>query len=162
MPLLMKFFHIITAIWFISGLLGRTLIMWQASKTLDVQMVKTLVRLAGYFERWLVIPGSLAVLGFGLITAWLQRWPLLGSLQGSPVNWLLVSTLLYLSMIPIIMFVFLPRGKVFEKALDRAVSLGTVTAALTAAFHDRVVGLAHVYELAVTAVITFLMVSKPF
>ena len=156
--LFMKFFHVITAMWFIGGLLGRTLTMWQASKATDVQMVGTLVRLGGYFERWMVIPGSLAVLGFGLITAWLQRWPILGS----SVNWLSVSTLLYLSMIPLIVFIFLPRGKMFGKALEQASTLGTVTADLTAAFHDRAVGAAHVYELAVTAVITLLMVMKPF
>jgi uncharacterized membrane protein len=154
LPLFMKFFHVITAMWFISGLLGRTLTMWQASKATDVHMVGTLVRLAGFFERWMVIPGSLAVLGFGLVTAWLQRWPLTG--------WLQVSTLLYLSMIPLIVFIFLPRGKVFGKALEQASTLGTLTADLTAAFHDRTVGIAHVYELAVTAVITLLMVMKPF
>jgi uncharacterized membrane protein len=154
LPLFMKFFHVITAMLFISGLLGRTLTMWQASKTTDVRMVGTLVRLAGYFERWMVIPGSLAVLGFGLIIAWLQRWPMIG--------WLLVSTLLYLSMIPLIVFVFLPRGKVFGQALEQAVILGTMTADLNAAFHDRAVGIAHAYELAVTAVITLLMVMKPF
>ena len=162
MTLLMKFFHVVTAIWFISGLLGRTLTMWQASRTADVHMVGILVRLAGYFERWMVIPGSLAVLGFGLITAWLQRWPILGSAQGSQTLWLLVSTLLYLSMIPLVKFVFLPRGKIFENALESAVNTGTVTSALTATFRDRAVALAHVYELVATLVITLLMVLKPF
>jgi uncharacterized membrane protein len=162
MALFVKFLHIVTAVWFISGLLGRTLTMWQASKSPDVQMVVTLVRLAGYFERWMVIPGSLAVLGFGLVTAWIQQWPVLGSLQGSPINWLLTSTLLYLSMIPIIGLVFVPRGKVFGQALAQATAQGTVTANLKAAFQDRAVRIAHAYELAATAIITFLMVSKPF
>ncbi len=162
MTLFMKFLHIATAMWFISGLLGRTLIMWQASKAADVRMVRMLVRLAGYFERWMVIPGSLVVLGFGLATAWLQHWPLLGSLQGSPSNWLLISTLLSLSMIPVIALVFVPRGKVFGKALEQAEAQATVTADLKAAFHDRAVGAAHIYELAITGIILLLMVMKPF
>jgi uncharacterized membrane protein len=162
MPLFMKFLHVVTAFWFISGLVGRTVTMWQASSTTDMHMVTTLVRLAGYFERLMVIPGSLAVLGFGLVTAWLQRWPLLGTLQGSPSNWLLVSTLIYLTMIPLIALVFVPRGKIFGKALEEAVGQGKVTATLTAAFHDRTVGIAHVYEWVTTVVITFLMVTKPF
>ncbi|MCC7451093.1 MAG: DUF2269 family protein [Anaerolineae bacterium] len=162
MALIVKFLHIATAVWFISGLLGRTLTMWQASKSPDVRMVVTLVRLAGYFERWLVIPGSLAVLGFGLVTAWIQQWPVLGSLQGSSINWLLMSTLLYLSMIPIIVLIFVPRGKVFGQALAQAAAQGIVTANLNAAFQDRMVRIAHAYELAATGVITFLMVSKPF
>lgn len=162
MALFMKFLHVATAIWFVSGLIGRTLTMWQASKADDVQMVKTLVRLAGYFERWMVIPGSLVVFGFGLITAWLQHWPILGSLQGSPSNWLLLSTLLSLSMIPVIALIFVPRGKIFGKALEQAEAQRTVTSDLDAAFHDRAVGAAHVYELAITVVITLLMVLKPF
>src|SRR5436190_1361768 len=102
MPLFMKFLHVITAFWFIAGLLGRTLTMWQAAKADDVRMVKLLVGLAGYFEHWMVRPGSLAVLGFGLVTAWLQNWPLLSTSAGLRVNWIWVSTLLYLSIIPII------------------------------------------------------------
>jgi hypothetical protein len=162
MTLFMKFLHVATAMWFISGLLGRTLTMWQASKTSDVRKIGTLVHLAGYFERWMVIPGSLAVLGFGLITAWFQGWPILGFLQGSSTNWLLVSTLLYLSMIPIIKFIFLPRGKIFETALEQATAQGIVTSDLNAAFHDRAVGIAHLYELVITVFITLLMVLKPF
>jgi hypothetical protein len=69
---------------------------------------------------------------------------------------------LYLSLIPVIVLVFLPRGKIFGQALAGALELGTVTPALTSAFRDRVVGLAHGYEWAVTIVITYLMVSKPF
>jgi uncharacterized membrane protein len=162
MTTFMKFLHVITAFWFIGGLFGRTIIMWQASKMADVQMVGMLVKVGGYFERFMVIPGSLAVLGFGLVTAWLQRWPLLGSLQGSPSNWLLLSTVIYLTLIPIIALVFLPRGKIFGKALAEALSLGTVTEPLQAAFHDRAVGIAHVYEWVTTVVIIYLMVAKPF
>jgi uncharacterized membrane protein len=158
LPLFMKFLHVATALMFVGGLIGRTLIMWQASKMTDVKMVRELVRLAGYSERWLVIPGSFAVLGFGLITAWVQHWNMLGSHS----NWLLVSTVLYLTMIPLIKFIFLPRGKVFAQALEEAEAQGTVTPRLTAAFRDQTVRLAHGYEWATTVVITLLMVMKPF
>ena len=162
LPLIAKFLHVALAIWFVSGILGRTLSMWQASKSKDIQTTATLVRMAGYFEGWMVRPGSIAVLGFGLITAWLQHWPVLGSLQGTPINWLLVSTVVFLSGVPIIPLVFIPRGKVFAAALEQAVSLGQVTAELKAAFYDRVVRMAHTYELGVIVVVTLLMVLKPF
>jgi len=162
LPLLLKFLHVVAAIWFISGILGRTITMWQASKVSNVQMAATLVHLAGYFEHWMVRPGSLIVLGFGLVTAWTQHWPVLGSLQGAPINWLLASTIIYLSAVPIIPLVFIPRGKIFEKALQQALSLGQMTSDLKAAFHDRVVGMAHIYELGVIVVVTLLMVLKPF
>jgi uncharacterized membrane protein len=161
MTLFMKFLHVATAFWFIGGLVGRTVTMWQASRTQDVSIVNALVRLAGYFERYVVIPGSFAVLGFGLVTAWVGRWPLLGSSGGQSL-WLLLSTILYLSLIPVIALVFVPRGKIFARALQEATTLSTVTSALTAAFHDRAVSIAHTYEWAVTAIIIFLMVAKPF
>jgi uncharacterized membrane protein len=155
--LLLKLLHIVTAFLFIAGLLGRTLVMWQASRTTDVRGVDLLVRLAGYFERWMVIPGSMCLLGSGLILAWVQRWQVLG---GS--YWLLISTGLYISMIPIIAFIFIPRGKIFARSLEKATAIGQVTMDLTAAFHDRIVRIAHAYELCGTAVIILLMVTKPF
>jgi hypothetical protein len=61
-----------------------------------------------------------------------------------------------------ISLVFLPRGKVFEAALQDAVAHGQVTSRLTAAFNDRVVAAGHIYELVGVAVIVYLMVAKPF
>jgi hypothetical protein len=61
-----------------------------------------------------------------------------------------------------ISLVFLPRGKVFEAALQDAVAQGRVTSRLTAAFNDQAVAFGHNYELAALAVIVFLMVAKPF
>ena len=157
--LFLKFLHVAAAIWFISGLLGRTITNWQASKAADVKTVATLMRLSSYFEMWMVRPGSVIVLGFGLVTAWLGRWQLLGS---TPSCWLLLSTVIYLSAVPIIPLVFIPRGKVFASALEQSLSLGQVTPALRAAFADRAVRMGHIYEFAVILVVTLLMVVKPF
>jgi uncharacterized membrane protein len=155
--LFLKFLHVVTAFWFIAGLVGRTLVMWQASRTSEVQEVRMLVRLGGYFERWMVIPGSMCLLSSGLILAWVQRWPIFGASY-----WLLISTALFLSMIPVIAFIFIPRGKVFAQALQNATAMGRITGDLSAAFRDRVVGVAHAYELCGTVVIILLMVTKPF
>lgn len=156
MPLLMKLLHVITAFWFVAGLLGRTIAQWEAARVNDIHKVSTFMILAGRFEKLMVIPGSLAVLAFGLITAWVAQWPLL------TVNWLSVSTILYLSLIPIIPLIFLPKGKIFEAALEDALKQGKVTPALTAAFFDRTVAAAHIYELAVIVIVIILMVAKPF
>ena len=94
----------------------------------------------------MVIPGWEAVFVLGLITTWLQGWPLLGFFQGANSNWLLVAVLLFLSQIPLIIFVFLPRGKIFVQALDRAVAQGLVTSELTNAFKDKTVYASHIYE----------------
>src|SRR6185369_9725248 len=90
---------------------------------------------------------SIVVVGLGLFAAWRGGWPILGFLQGGSVNWVLASLVLYLSLVPLIVWVFLPRGRVFELALQEAVAGGRVTPALREAFADPVVTAAHAWEL---------------
>ena len=160
--LVIKLAHIFGGIALISGLVGRAMTMWKAQRTADVRAVVQLTQLAGWFERWLVIPSSWIILLFGLIAALLNGWPLLGFLQGAQANWLLVSLVLFLSMIPVIVVIFLPRGKIFEQALEDALRQGSVTPNLQAAFADRLVAVAHIYELVVVFLIMILMIAKPF
>src|SRR5262245_63196520 len=101
----MRLLHILSSFWLISGLLGRWVAYAQATRATDLQIVGTLLRFSDRFERLMVIPGSQAVLLLGLLTAWLQGQPLFGVLQGAQSNWLLVSLLLSLSIIPIVVVV---------------------------------------------------------
>jgi hypothetical protein len=110
----------------------------------------------------MVRPGSLLLLAGGLITAWAEGWPVFGFLQGGGANWVLVSLVLYLSTVPLIIGVFIPRGRVFEAALEEAAAQGSVTPRLTTAFADRAVAAAHGYEWLMIALIITLMVLKPF
>ncbi len=63
------------------------------------------------------------VLVLGMATAIAQGRPFLGPFQGAPVDWLFVSIVIYLSVIPVIPLVFLPRGKVFAAALEEATAV---------------------------------------
>ena len=109
-----------------------------------------------------MIVTSALVLVFGIATAIVQGRPFLGPLQNAPVDWLFTSLVIYVSAIPLVPLVFLPRGRVFEAALEEASAQGAVTSALRAAFADPVVRAAHVYELAVSIIVLVLMISKPF
>ena len=100
----------------------------------------------------------MAVFAFGLLTMWAQG----RSLTGDGNGWLLVSVLVFLSMIPLVPLIFLPRGRVFEAALEAARAKGTVTPELIAAFGDPMVAFARIYEAVVVAVVVALMVVKPF
>jgi uncharacterized membrane protein len=160
--LVIKLVHIFGGIGLISGLIGRGITLWKAQRTADIHVVVHFTQLAGWFERWLVVPSSWVILLFGLIAALLNGWPLLGFLQGAQANWLLVSLVLFLSVIPVIIFIFLPRGRVFGRALEDALRQGSVTPTLQAAFADRLVAIAHVYELVVVFLIMVLMIAKPF
>jgi hypothetical protein len=74
----------------------------------------------------------------------------------------LAALVIYLSVIPLIVFVFVPRGRTYHKALEEAIAGGHVTPALKAALGDPVVGAARVYEMAMIAALVWLMVTKPF
>src|SRR5258706_16426266 len=79
---LMKLLHVLAAFWFIGGVIGRDFAFWQAGRATNVQADRALLQISDFFERYAVIPVSMAVFLFGLIISLLQRWPLFGFLQG--------------------------------------------------------------------------------
>ena len=159
----MKLLHILAAFWFIGGVIGRDFAFWQASRATNVQAVQALLQISDFFERYAVIPVSMAVFLFGLIITLLQRWPLFGFLQGSAVNWLLVSFILYLGIsLAIGPLKLVPRRKQRTRALEEALAQDTITPELTAALHDQVVVRFRMVEFVVLVAIIILMVTKPF
>jgi hypothetical protein len=87
---------------------------------------------------------------------------LLGSLQGRGGNWLPISLLLYLSTLPLVVLIFIPKGRRFGAALEESLARGRVTPALVTAFADPLVRAAHVYEAAVVFIVLVLMLARPF
>jgi Predicted integral membrane protein (DUF2269) len=148
--------HIASAFWFVAGLAGRDVTLARARISADIAAMKSLTDAAGVFDKRMVIPGSMAVLVFGLVTAFAGGWSF------SDNGWLLLALVLYLSLIPLVPLVFLPRGKVFDAAMEDAVSKGEATPALREALADRAVLGARWYERIVVAVIIVLMITKPF
>ena len=160
---LMKLLHVLAAFWMVSGVVGRDLAFWWAGRATNVQAVHALLRASDLFERYAVIPVSMAVLVFGLIVTWMQKWPLFGVLQGSPTNWLLVSFILFVGMSAFIAPLGLvARRKERTRAVDEALAQGSITPALSAALNDRVVNRFRTVELIITVIIIILMVTKPF
>ena len=161
LALTLNVLHVLSGFLLVSGVVGRGLALREAARAPDIRAVDTLVRLAARFEAMVRVP-SIVVLGLGLLTAWRGGWPILGFLQGGHVNWILASLLLYLTLAPLIIWVFLPRGRIFARALEHALAEGRVTPALTAAFADPLVAAAHAWELLALAGVIVLMVTKPF
>ncbi|MGH2641072.1 MAG: DUF2269 family protein [Actinomycetota bacterium] len=151
------FLHVATAFVFVGGLIGRWIVLGRARGSADIGEIDTLLPVADRFEK-IVIPASAAILVLGLLAMWAQERPLFE--DGG--YWLLASLVLYLSIMPLVPLIFLPRGRVFEAALADARARGTVTPELTAAFHDPWVAFARTYEAAVVAIVVALMVLKPF
>jgi hypothetical protein len=157
----LKVAHALVGIWFLAGLIGRWITLAQAARATEIASLQALLKLSARFER-VVITGSIAVLVLGISTAVVQGRPFLGPLQGAGFDWLFVSLVLFLSVLPLVPLVFLPRGRVFDAALGDATTRGVLTEELRVAFRDPVVLAAHVYELGAMIVITVLMVAKPF
>jgi uncharacterized membrane protein len=148
--------HIGTAFWFVAGLVGRDVTLARARAASDMSTIQALCQTAGVFDRYMVTPGSMAVIVFGLVVAFA------GHYSFSANGWMLASLLLYVSVGALVPLVYLPKGKVFERALKEAVEVGTPTPAFRAAFSDRTVWATRWYERAVVAVIIVLMITKPF
>jgi hypothetical protein len=151
-----KLIHIGIAFAFISGLIGRWILLRRAAIADDPEIAYQLAEAASPFER-LVIRGGPAILIAGLLTAWAQGYPWLGLTTG----WMLASVVLLLSPLPLVPLVFLPRGRIFEAAMVEARRRGTVTSELRAAFADPAVAFARRYEALAVAVVVVLMVLKP-
>jgi len=94
----------------------------------------------------------------GLLAAWALGQPLAGSNNW----WLLTSLLLFVAIGVLVPVVFLPHGKVFERALADANAKGEITPDLRTALRDPAVRNARAAELVSIAVIVTLMVTKPF
>lgn len=159
---LVVFLHVLSVFWLVTGILGRGVAHAMATRAPDLTRLEARHEMASLLERIAVRPGSFVVLVTGLAAAGLRGWPVLGFLQGSPIQWPLVSLAIYLTIIPVIVIVFLPRGRVFRQAIEEAQREGTITPGLRAALADPATTAARSYELVMVVVLTFLMVAKPF
>jgi len=155
---LLQFLHVASAFAFVTGVIGRDVVLARARRADDVGKVEELVQAAGPFERYLVIPGSFLVLVFGVLTWWTQGLPL----WGDGTRWVTVSLLAFLTAVPLVPLIFLPRGRVFDAALESSLAAGGVTPELSTALRDPIVAAARWYERLVIAVVLLLMVTKPF
>ena len=77
-------------------------------------------------------------------------------------TWTLVGAVFFLAIMPIIIWVFSPRGKIFGEVFQKTLAQERVTAELRAAFSDRVIRACWLYEYLMLLVVLALMVIKPF
>jgi len=155
--LVFKLIHVLIAIAFVTGLIGRGVLLRRARRAARVEDARLLADAAEPFEQ-MAIQGSTFILPAGLLAAWAEGYAFAGLTTG----WILASTVILLTMVPLVVLVFVPRGRVFDRAMEEALRAGTWTNSLRAAFDDRAVALARRYEVVGVSIILFLMVLKPF
>jgi hypothetical protein len=152
--------HALIGVAFMAGLVGRWIVLTAGEQARTLPEIRFVLRLSMSFER-LVQVGMLLVFVFGVATAIVEHQPFLGPIEGAPVDWLFLSLVLYVSMLPLIPFVFIPRGRILEQAVRDAELRKEVTPVLRRAFTDPVVRVAHLYELGAATMILGLMLAKP-
>ena len=158
--LLLEFAHILMAMAFAAGLVGRGATFRAAADASSFESLASLLSLSEWFDRTLVIPPYLALIATGLATALTGGWPLLA---GHPeARWLDLSILLFLSPMLVIPFYLIPRGRARRRALADSVARGSATPELAAALADPGVIWFRRIELMLVVVIAGLMVLKPF
>jgi uncharacterized membrane protein len=151
--------HVLTVFLLVGGILARDVTQWQAARTSDLSRLRHYMDLAHSFDMLVrVMTGWVLVAGLG--AAWARGWPILGLHHGP--HWVLAAMLIYLTIIPWIVFVFVPGGKAFRAALADAVLKNDVTPALKAALANPKVKAARLYELSMIVVLTWLMIARPF
>ncbi len=153
--------HALLGTLFIAALIGRWIVLGLSERATDLPSMKTLAGAAGPFERLVIVVPTFVLL-FGLVAAFMQGRSVLGPLTGGTVDWLFVSLLVFLSPLPLVPLVFLPRGRVFDAAMARADATGGITPELQTAWRNSVVRAAHVYELAAVTLVLILMLTQPF
>ena len=119
---LLRLSHVILAVAFITGLIGRAVAFRHARSAGTLEATAALLTLSDWFDRSLVIPGSILVLVSGVALAWIGRWPLVAG-TGRP-TWLLVSLILLLLPISFIPIVLVPRRARRQAALAAALEAG--------------------------------------
>jgi hypothetical protein len=154
--LLATLLHVVVAVVFLAGLIGRLILITRAARAENVETAYLLTETASPFER-LVILFSQMILPTGLLAAWLRGYPWAGF--GTP--WIVVAIVLTLSVLPFVYFVLIPRGRTFEAAMAEARQRGSWTPELRAAFADPGVTLARRWELISVGLVLTLMVLKP-
>jgi uncharacterized membrane protein len=156
---LIKVLHVLAIAAVIGGIVGRGLIRTRLVHLNDIQVAGELINVEGQFDEWLVARGSMATLVTGALLTWLGRWPLIN--DGAP-TWTLVGALLFLATIPLVIWVYLPRGKAFGAIFRAALAQKHVTSELRAALRDDVIRLCYLYEYLMFPSVIALMVLKPF
>jgi hypothetical protein len=146
---LMALFHVGGAFLFVAGYVATNVLTELARRSTDEPTLRAALGFSGWFDRRLLIPFATlaAIAGLALVPARGYAWT---------APWIVVSTLLYLAVMLVGIFVWGPRGGRIEAALT-AGRIEDVRALLT---ESRFVTLSRT-ENATVAVIVALMVLRP-
>lgn len=160
--LVLKLLHILAGFALVGGEIGRGLAFRRAKQATDVKIVAEMLQLSNFMTSKLVSMGGGLTVLLGLVTAWVQGWPILGFLQGGATNWVLAALALYIVIMLMVALLFIPRGKAIGQTIGPAMAEGKITPALTTALNDNILNKGFIVQDVLILLIIILMVLKPF
>jgi Ca2+/Na+ antiporter len=142
--------HILAGIWFTCGVAAYLLARLTMLKSDDPRSVHALVGMTSQARNFLIRPGSMLLLVFGLWTAYDESWP----------RFALHAIALLVILVPFIVLT-VKGGRRIEAASAEAVRAGSMTPALSAALRDRQTVIGEVGIGVITLLFLILMIVKP-
>ena len=77
----LKLLHVLSAMWLVSGLLGRAVALSSARRAPEMRVLKAIADVSGRLENTMIAPGLLAVIVTGIATAIAGGISLLGPID---------------------------------------------------------------------------------
>ena len=157
---LLKLLHVLSAMWLVSGLLGRAVALSGARRAPDMRILKAIADVSGRLENLMIAPGIFAVVGTGIAAALAGGFSLLGPFGDGPL-WLFIPLALMtfaIAMTPIT----LRHDREWGMALEDAARQGTVTDRLRGFLDGRAMLRRYAPDITFVGIIVILMVLRPF
>ena len=157
---LLKLLHVLSAMWLVSGLLGRAVALSAARRAPDMRILKAIADVSGRLENLMVAPGIFAVLVTGIVTAIVGGVSLFGPFGEGPL-WVFIPVVLMLVAI-VTGPITLRHDREWGQALEDAARQGAVTDRLRGFLDGRAMLRRYTPDISFVAFIVVLMVLKPF
>ena len=157
---LLKLLHVVSAMWLVSGLLGRAVVLYSARRAPEMRVLKAIADVSGRLENLMIAPGIFAVLATGLATAIVGGISLFGPFGGGPL-WVFIPVVIMLVAI-VTTPITLRHDRAWGQALEDAAGQGAVTDRLRAYLDGRAMFRRYAPDVGFVAFIVVLMVLKPF
>ncbi|MEP6693168.1 MAG: DUF2269 family protein [Chloroflexota bacterium] len=157
---LLKLLHVLSAMWLVSGLLGRGIALSSARRATDMRVLKAIADVSGRLENLMIAPGIFATLATGIVTAIVGGISLFGPIDGGPL-WVFIPMVVMLLVIGATP-VMLAHDRRWGEALEDAAKRGQVTDRLRLFLDGQAMMRRYAPDITVVALIVVLMVLKPF
>jgi uncharacterized membrane protein len=157
---ILKLLHVLSAMWLMSGLLGRAVALSSARRAPEMRVLKAIADVSGRLENIMIAPGLFATIATGIAAAIVGGISLFGPFGGGPL-WVFVPVVLMLIAIVTTPLTF-GRDRRWGEALEDAATRGMVTDRLRPFLDARAMLRRYAPDITFAFVIVILMVLKPF